>query len=149
MACDTIGDVDCTVITDESRSIACQTDLIMKDLCDMEANNNSLKAEFTIIREENYPQKAQLENNSKLLNFYTGFNCFTVFMAVFEFITKGIVHSGHNKLSAFNWYLMTMMTLRLNFSHYDLAFRFNVSVPTVSRSLSRCIFMMDSKMGVH
>ena len=67
-------------------------------------------------------------------------------MAVFEFITKGIVHSGHHKLSAFNCYLMTMMKLRLNLSQYDLAFCFNVSVPTVSRILSRWIFLMDDKM---
>ena len=67
-------------------------------------------------------------------------------MAVFEFITKGIVNSSHNKLSAFNCYLMTMMKLRLNLSHYDLAFHFNVSVPTVSRILSRWIFMINGKM---
>ena len=88
---DTLKDVDNTVITDGSRSIACQIDLTMKDPSDMEANNNSLKAELRIIQEENYPQRSQLEKNSKLLNFYNGFNYFTVFMAVFEFITKGIL----------------------------------------------------------
>ena len=67
-------------------------------------------------------------------------------MTVFQFITKDIVHSGHHKLSAFNCYLMTMMKLRLNLSQYDLAFRFNVSVPTVSRIISRWIFLMDDKM---
>ena len=41
---------------------------------------------------------------------------------------------------------MTLMKLRLNLSHYNLAFRFNVSVPTVSRIFSRWIFMMDNKM---
>ena len=41
---------------------------------------------------------------------------------------------------------MTMMKLRLNLSHYDLAFRFNVSAPTVSRIPSRWIFIMDDKM---
>ena len=51
---DTLKDVDSTVITDGSRSIACQTDLTMRDLSDMEANNNALKAELTVIREENY-----------------------------------------------------------------------------------------------
>ena len=64
-------------------------------------------------------------------------------MAIFEFLVKGIVHSGHHKLSAFNCYLMTLM---LNLSCYDLAFHFNISVPTVSRILSRWIFMMDNKM---
>ena len=58
---DTLKDVDSTVITDGSRSIACQTDLTMRDLSDMVANNNSLKVELTIIREENYPQRSQLE----------------------------------------------------------------------------------------
>ena len=58
---DTLKDVDSTVITDGSRSIACQTDLTMRDLSDMVANNNSLKVELTIIREENYLQRSQLE----------------------------------------------------------------------------------------
>ena len=38
---DTLKDVDNTVITDGSRSIACQIDLTMKDLSDMEANIES------------------------------------------------------------------------------------------------------------
>ena len=54
---DTLEDVDSTVITNGSRSVACQTDLTMKDLSDTEANNTSLKVEFTIIREENYPHR--------------------------------------------------------------------------------------------
>ena len=142
-------DIDSMIITDTDRSIACQTDLTLKDISDMESDNHQMKEEPTIIQEQNggYPHKQQLENNSKLLNFYTGFNCFTIFMAIFEFLVKGIVHSGHHKLSAFNCYLMTLMKLRLNLSHYDLAFCFNVSVPTVSRILSRWIFMMDNKMN--
>jgi len=144
----TLEDIDSTVITDSKRSIACQTDLTLKDISDMESDDNRMKAELTIIQEENgnCPQREQLESNSKLLNFYTGFNYFTIFMAIFEFITKGIVHCGHHKLSAFRCYLMTLMKLRLNLSRYDLAFHFNVSVPTVSRILSRWIFMMDDKM---
>ena len=54
---DTLEDVDGTVITNGSRSVACQTDLTMKDLSDTEANNTSLKVEFTIIQEENYPHR--------------------------------------------------------------------------------------------
>ena len=38
---------------------------------------------------------------------------------------------------------MTLMKLKLNLSHYDLAFR---CVPTVSRILSTWIFMMGNKM---
>ena len=43
-------------------------------------------------------------------------------MAIFNFITKSDVHSGHNKLLAFNFYLMTLMKLMLNLSPYGLAF---------------------------
>ena len=75
-----------------SKSIACPTNWTMKDLSNMETNNNSLKVELTIIWEENYLQRPQLENNNKLLNFYTGFN----YLTVFEFITKSIVHSGYH-----------------------------------------------------
>ena len=141
-------DIDSMIITDTNRSISCQTDLTLKDISNLESDNHQMKEELTIIQEQNggYPREHQLENNSKLLNFYTGFNCFIIFKAIFEFLIKGIVHSGHHKLSAFNCYLMTLIKLRLNLSHYDLAFRFNVSVPTVSRILSKWIFMMDDRM---
>ena len=68
------------IITDTNRSIARQTDLTLKDISDMESDNHQMKEELTIIQEQNggYPHKQQLENNSKLLNFYTGFNCFTI-----------------------------------------------------------------------
>ena len=64
-------DIDSMIITDTNRSIACQTDLTLKDICDMESDNHQMKEELTIIQEQNggYPHKQQLENNSKLLTF--------------------------------------------------------------------------------
>ena len=69
-------DIDSMTITDTNRSIACQTDLTLKDMSDMESDNHQIKEELTIIQEQNggYPHKQQLENNSKISkNFSTGF----------------------------------------------------------------------------
>ena len=105
----------------------------------MESYNCLMRAEK--IQSGGYPERDQLAGDSKLLNFYTGFNCFTVFMAIFEFVAKGVAHSDNPKLTKFN-YLLTFMKLTLNLSHDDLAFRFNVSQPTVSRSFVRWILTM-------
>ena len=41
-------DIDSMIITDTDRSIACQTDLTLKDICDMESDNHQMKEELTI-----------------------------------------------------------------------------------------------------
>ena len=60
--------IDNTVITATSRSIACQTDLTLKHINDMESDYHQLKGELEIAQENNgYPQIQQLESNSELL----------------------------------------------------------------------------------
>lgn len=142
-------EIDQMVVTEAHRSLACQTDITLSDLSRLEAENEQRNEELKVIHKQNmgYPKKEQLQNDPKLLNFYTGFGNFTVFMALFEFITKDLVHSKHHKISAFYCYLLTLMKLRLNLKHCDLAFRFNVCHTTISRILLKWIFLMDTKLS--
>ena len=52
-----------------------------------------------------------MKEDKKLLKFYTGFESFIVFIALFDFVTKGLNHSKHHKISAFYYYLMILMKL--------------------------------------
>lgn len=86
-----------------------------------------------------YPSQKQLEDDSKLVIFYTGLSNFTVLMATFEFLTKGNNAFANTKLSPFACLTMTLMKLRLNVSNFDLAFRFGICNMTVTRVLRKCI----------
>ena len=68
-------------------------------------------------------------------------------MAVFEFVAKDLHHSGHHKLAEFDCFLLTIMKLRLNLNHYDLAFRFGICQTTAGRIFKKWIFLMHSRMG--
>ena len=136
------------VVTETHRSLACQTDMTVSDLSIMEAENEQ-NEELKVTHEQNkgYLNKEQLQNDPKLLRFYTGFGNFTVFMAIFEFVTKDLVHSKYHKIAAFDCYLLTLMKFRLNLKHCDLAFQFNVCHTTISRILMKWIFLMDTRLS--
>ena len=103
-------EIDKMVVTETHRSLACQTDMTVSDLSIMEAENEQRNEELKVTHEQNkgYPNKEQLQNDPKLLRFYMGFGNFTVFMAIFEFVAKDLVHSKHNKITAFDCYLSTL-----------------------------------------
>ena len=142
-------DIDSEVVTETHRSLSCQTDMTMLDLDKMETENVQINEELKLFHEKNlgYPKEEQLKEDKKLLKFYTGFESFTVFMALYDFVTEGLNHSKHHKISAFYCYLMTLMKLCLNIKHCDLAFRFNVCHTTIGRILSKWVHLMNLKIG--
>ena len=132
--------------------VGTQTEITLKDINDMESDLQSRIDEIHLLKEEmqrsrGYPTMEQLQKSDKLLSFYTGFECFNVMLAIFQFIQKGIAMKTKHKLPDFESFLLTIMKLRLNLYQFDLAFRFGVSQSTVSRVFKRWIFLMHSRMG--
>ena len=97
-------------------SVSVQTDLIMQDIEQLEIRNKELfhdnasrQNEITELKLElvtkdcgnGYPSQKQLEDDNKLVTFYTGLSNFTVLMAIFEFLTKGNTAFSNMKLSLF------------------------------------------------
>ena len=76
----------------------------MLDLDKLETDKMLTTKELKLFHEKNlgYPKEEQLKEDKKLLKFYTGFESFMVFMALFDFVTKGLSHSKHHKISAFD-----------------------------------------------
>ena len=97
-------------------SVSFQTDLTMQDHEQLEIRNKELfqdnacrQNEITILKLElatkgcgnGYPSQKRLEDDNKLVTFYTGLSNFTVLMAIFEFLTKGNTAFSNMKLSLF------------------------------------------------
>lgn len=94
-----------------ARSLSVQTEQTGKDLDNIISDNMKRAEEIQALKQsrKGYPSKQELENDTKLLTFYTGFECFTVLMAMFEFVAEGLHHSGHHKLTKFDCFLLTIM----------------------------------------
>ena len=52
-----------------------------------------------------------------------------------------------SKLDSFEQFIMTLMKLRLNLGDQDLAYRFNISRPTVSRYFARWLDLLYTKLS--
>ena len=87
----------------------------------------------------------EFRNDDKKVNFYTGLPSLDTLKAVFlrlnPFVTRKAQH-----ITRFQEFVMTLMKLRLNMPLEDLAYRFNVSVSTVSRTFQSWMVVMDARL---
>ena len=77
--------------------------------------------------------------DDKKVKFYTGLPNLEILNVVFNFITDAIPNSQRSALSKFQMLSLTLMRLRFNLSVNDLAYRFNISIATVSTIFSKVI----------
>ena len=93
----------------------------------------------------------QVKSDDKLLNFYTGFPSFLCLLTCFNFLgpaatvlsydpskiiedaAKSCAFGRHHILDPLNEFFLMLCRLRLGMPEQDLAFRFQISQPTVSR----------------
>ena len=75
----------------------------------------------------------EFRNDDKKVQFYTGLPSFDILNIVFHRIVP-FVNRKSQLLTSFEEFIMTIMKLKLNMPFEDLAYRFNVSVSTVSRT---------------
>lgn len=122
-------------------------------LADTQEEISRLKKTITQLQNEH---KKSFED-SKLINvirhkdektrFYTGLNTWSIFMAVFKLCKPDVeTPAGMNlfkcKITLEEQFLMTLMRLRLSLTMQDLAYRFDVSTPTVNRCFGKWIDAM-------
>lgn len=95
---------------------------------------NNLRSEVRKLRETLTRCSIDTESFKEIyykVKLFTSLPSFCVMMTVFNFIAPFL--SLNMKLSPFNQFLVTILPLRLNLSVQYLAYRFDVSVATISR----------------
>ena len=95
--------------------------------------------------------------DDKLVEFYTGFRCYAIFLAFFKFLGPAVSHLNYwgcnvseypqkqkrmMKIDPMNQLFMTLMKLRINLKTLDLSYRFGISVSAVSRCITTWICFM-------
>ena len=121
---------DGEICVETKRTISMQTELTMTDITALQVDNQSRQEE---VKNSGYPTREQLQEDKKILIFYTGISHFAILIALFEFVIKAMSFTANSKLSPFDSFVLTLIKLRLNPPNQDLAFRYKVSLPTVCR----------------
>ena len=108
--------------------------------CTLELNQLKLQLLNVQISEQ-----AFRENNDKT-KFYTGIANFVLLTHVFNLVAKHIKHTSTNVLPRFLEFIITLMKIKLNCPFQDLAYRFGISVSTVSRIFDKWIDIMSTRL---
>ena len=90
------------------------------------------------------PDQEYFDSGAKV-RFYTGLPSYEVLMVVFEHVSSHVSRQTQNP-SRFQEFVMVLIKLRLNVPLQDLAYRFVVSVTTVSRIFSYWMVVMDVRL---
>ena len=80
------------------------------------------------------------------VQFYTGLPNLYIVKAVLDHVHKTMPGERATKLSPFQEFMRVLLKLRLNSPLQDLAYRFQVSLSTVSRILSKWLVQMDIRL---
>lgn len=115
---------------------ACQTELSMHQICDMEVCIQNMTSELADLKQDLVQvelYEASFKENEEKTRFYTGLPSFFIVMKVFELCSPHIFSGCSNRLSKFQEFILVLMRLRLNIPFQDLAYRFGISRSTVSR----------------
>ena len=87
--------------------------------------------------------KEYFRNSDDKVLFYTGLPSYEILNFVFELVSP--FASCHSQtLSPFQEFVMVLIKLRLDVPFQDLAYRLNISVPTVSRTFHSWLITMDT-----
>ncbi len=88
--------------------------------------------------------KESFENNNELTKFYTGVPTFQMLNHVFDLVAPHVKTTLQNALDQFQEFILVL--IRMNSPLQDLAFRFNISVPTASRLFDKWIHVMSIRL---
>ena len=87
-------------------------------------------------------------NSSEKVRFYTGLPSYEVLMVVFDHVAPHVPRQlGFTTLNRFREFVMVLTKLRLNVPFQDLAYRFVLSLSSVSRIFTSWIIAMDLRLS--
>ena len=133
-----------------------------QDLQKERSLKNMLQAEFDQLKEENTVirkslddlkgrvsmKQEELKKDDKKVKYYTGLPTFGLLKTAYDFVASDLPSDiTGSKLDPFEQFIMTLLKLRLGLGDQDLAYRFNISQPTVSRYFTRWLNLLYTKLS--
>lgn len=85
-------------------------------------------------------------NDNEKVRFYTGLPAYDVLQTVYKYVLPFVVRKSPT-LSKFQEFVLTLMKLKLNMPMQDLAYRFGISLPTVSRIFLAWMVVLDVRLA--
>ena len=128
----------------------CQTDLDMAQLDRQQTYMQHITDELSSTKGQLLSTQLtedSFRDNDDKTKFYTGFPSFSLLMHVINLIAPHIKRNSQNALCQFQEFLLVLIRLKLNSPLRDLAYRFNVSVPTAHRIFDRWIHVMSVRLN--
>lgn len=103
--------------------------------------------EFEYLFKESYkPIDRDFFDSDEKVRFYSGLPSMDILMTVLDFVSAHIKRRTQ-KLSLFQEMIIVLMKLRLNMPYQDLAYRFQVSVTTISRIFASWLPVMNQHLS--
>ena len=105
--------------------------------------------EFDFMKYSNKPKpfdEDYFKNDDEKTRFYTGLPSFEVLKKTFNFVAPFVARRS-TTLKNFQEFILVLMKLRINVPYQDLAYRFEISVSTVSRIISEWLTVMDVRLS--
>lgn len=127
----------------------CQTDLDMAQLDRQQIYMQDITDELSSTKGQLLSVQLTedgFRDNDDKTKFYTGIPKFSLLMHVLNLIAPHIKRNIQNALSQFQEFLLVLIRLKLNSPLQDLAYRFNISVPTAHRIFDRWIHVMSVRL---
>ncbi|XP_042146266.1 uncharacterized protein LOC121835826 [Ixodes scapularis] len=116
------------------------TDITLQSMALLEDENRQLMSDLRDARAKlaaHCLDEDAFQENKDMVPFYTGLPNFAILLAVFQLIQRRVSHNDRNCLTKFQEMIVFLIRLRLNTPLQDLAYRFQVSQPTISRIVDR------------
>ena len=127
----------------------CQTDLDMAQLDRQQIYMQDITDELSSTKGQLLSVQLTedgFRDNDDKTKFYTGIPKFSLLMHVLNLIAPHIKRNTQNALGQFQEFLLVLIRLKLNSPLQDLAYRFNISVPTAHRIFDRWIHVMSVRL---
>ena len=113
----------------------------------LKEENTVIRKSFTDLKGRMCMKQEELRGDDKKVKYYTGLPTFGVLKTLYHFVATDLLSDiTGSKLDSFEQFIMTLMKLCLNLDQ-DLAYRFNISQPTVSRYFARWLDLLYTKLS--
>lgn len=138
-----IGNKEMDALLFEKERLMWETQKLLKMNEDLTAKVVHLNEQLHELKQTKKSQLlSDIAKDDKLCLFYTGLNNFKLFQGIYQSLKSSFREDPRFTVSLEEQFLITLIKLRLNLSRTDLAYRFNITPPTVTTYIEKFINAM-------